>query len=222
MNITIVEDDKNMAINMWEKLRKNGFSYKIFNSYREFRSNNYYNSDLFIIDLNLWDGNWMDIIKYIKQKKQSLSPIIISSGISDIWIKVKWLNNWADDYLVKPFAPNELVARVKALIRRSYKVSYTKNILYKSYSFCSENRVLSNNWKNIRLSLTELSLTELLMLNIWKTITKEKIINSVWWEYDFTSVSDNTINVTISRLRKKLWKKFEIKTLASIWYVLIK
>jgi len=65
-----------------------------------------------------------------------------------------------------------------------------------------------------------MQLVEYMLFNIWKIVTKNEIINSVWWKFDELTVTDNTINVTISKIRKKLWNNFKLKTLINRWYLL--
>jgi two-component system OmpR family response regulator/two-component system response regulator TctD len=75
-------------------------------------------------------------------------------------------------------------------------------------------------WKPIDLTRKEKQIIELFLLNIWSLITKTKLINSVWWDYLDTNVSDNTINSTLSKVRKKLWYDFNLKTIANEGYIL--
>ena len=61
-----------------------------------------------------------------------------------------------------------------------------------------------------------------MMFNVWKIVKKIDLINSVWWKFDEIDVTDNTINVTISKIRKKLWESFKLKTMINRWYMLEK
>lgn len=223
MKISIIEDEKILASRTAIKLKRNWFSVEIFNSYNDFQKNYSYNADLYIIDISLWDWSWFDIIKWLRENKKSESPIIITSWYNDDEKKIYWLNIWADDYLAKPYSPDELLARIRALIRRSYKITNSsKNIIYKDINYDISRKELTKNWEIIYLTASELKLVELMILNIWKLVEKNKVISSVWWWYNPIDVSDNTINVTISRVRKKLWKEFKFKTLINKWYILEK
>ena len=123
------------------------------------------------------------------------SPVIISSWYWDIDNKIHSFNSWVDDYLVKPYKPEELVVRVWALIRRSFAKSPQSVIRYKSFTYDTINKVIKR-WKyEIKLSKKELDLVEYFLYNRWKLVTKQKIMSSVWWEFDWFNVSDNTINI---------------------------
>ncbi len=222
MYITIIEDKKVLSNNISKKLLRNWFNTRIMNSFTEFMNADFIDSDLYIIDISLRDWSWFDIITFLREVKKSNSPIIIISWCSDTEKKIYWLDIWADDYLVKPFNIEELIARIRALLRRSYKVQQSSKAIYKDLIYDIKNRVIRKKWETITLTPRELQLAEYLLFNIWKLITKSQLISSVWWEYDLSKVSDNNINVTISNLRKKLWNDFNFKTIINKWYLLEK
>ena len=222
MHITIIEDEKILSKNISKKLIKNWFNTKIFNSYKDFINTDTFVADLYIIDLSLIDWSWFDIIKIIREEKQIDSPIIITSWYSDPEKKIYWLDLWADDYLSKPFSSEELLARIRALLRRSYKVSTNSNIKYKDLIYKVDNKSIIKNWENIVLTSHEIQFIEYMIYNIWKLVTKEEIMISVWWAYDPLKVTDNNINVLISKVRKKLWNSFDLRTIVGQWYILNK
>jgi len=222
MHITIIEDEKILSKNISKKLIKNWFNTKIFNSYKDFINTDTFVADLYIIDLSLIDWSWFDIIKIIREDKQIDSPIIITSWYSDPEKKIYWLDLWADDYLSKPFSSEELLARIRALLRRSYKVSTNSDIKYKDLIYKVDNKSIIKNWENIVLTSHEIQFIEYMIYNIWKLVTKEEIMISVWWAYDPLDVTDNNINVLISKVRKKLWNSFDLKTIVGQWYILNK
>lgn len=221
MHIIIIEDEINLSENISKKLSKNWFNTKIFNSYNEFIKANSFIADLYIIDLSLIDWSWFDIIKIIREKKID-SPIIITSWYTDPEKKIYGLDLWADDYLSKPFSSEELIARIRALLRRSYKVTTNSIIKYKDISYEISNKNIVKEWKKIIFTSIEIQLIEYMLFNIWQLVTKNDIIRSVWWEYDAINISDNNINVVISKVRKKLWKSFDFKTIVGQWYILNK
>jgi len=222
MKITIIEDEKILASKTEIKLKRKWFSAEVFNSFNDFKNNFKYKSDLYLIDISLWDWCWFNLIKWLREEKKISSPIIITSWYNDDQKKIYWLNIWADDYLAKPYSPEILLARIRALIRRSYKIDINSTLKYKDLIYDISNKKISDNWKQIYFTSREIQLVEYILFNIWKLITKEELIISVWWEYDILQVSDNTINVTISKVRKKLWKEFNFKTLINKWYILEK
>jgi two-component system alkaline phosphatase synthesis response regulator PhoP len=219
MHITIIEDEKLLSKNLEKKLIKNWFNTTIYNWYIEFINSNFQKSDLYIIDLSLIDWSWYDIIKKLREKNIK-SPIIITSWYSDPDKKIYWLDLWADDYISKPFSSEELIARIRALLRRSYSDSLDSNINYNNINYDTKSKSVYIDWKKIELRWREIKLIEYMLFNIWKLIKKDELIISVWWEYDITQITDNNINVTMSNVRKKLWANFKLKTIAWQWYIL--
>lgn len=220
MNISIIEDEKILASRMAKKLEKNLYNTKVYNSIWEFNQNwHLFLTDLYIVDLWLWDWSWFDVIKWLREKSSN-SPIIIISWYNDSEKKVYWLDIWADDYISKPFSPEELLARIRNLIKRTYNLSYNNTIIYKNIKFDLLWKMVYMWDSLIDLTRKEKQIIELFLLNIWKIITKTRLINYVWWDYDEFNVSDNTINSTISKVRKKLWDEFKLKTKINEWYIL--
>lgn len=220
MNISIIEDEKILASRMAKKLEKNLYNTKVYNSIWEFNQNwHLFLTDLYIVDLWLWDWSWFDVIKWLREKSSN-SPIIIISWYNDSEKKVYWLDIWADDYISKPFSPEELLARIRNLIKRTYNLSYNNTIIYKNIKFDLLWKMVYMWDSLIDLTRKEKQIIELFLLNIWKIITKTRLINYVWWDYDEFNVSDNTINSTISKVRRKLWDEFKLKTKINEWYIL--
>ncbi len=223
MYITIIEDEKILSSNIAKKLIRNWFNTKIYNSYNEFINYSNNKSDLYIIDISLRDKkNWFDIIKYLREKKKIDSPIIIISGYSDIEKKLYWLDIWADDYLVKPFSSDELIARIRALIRRSFKATNNSKISYNNLIYNASDKIILKKGKVVNLRAREIQFVEFLLFNIGQLVTKTQIINSVWWEDDILKISDNNLDVTVSNIRRKLWKEFKLRTIINKWYILEK
>lgn len=223
MLIAILEDEDLLAKNTAKKLAKYWYTVNVFNNISSIKTNNnLLKYDLYIVDITLPDWSWLDFIKYLRDTKKINSPIIITSAYNDIDKKVYWLSLWADDYLSKPFSPDELIARINALVRRAYRKPDAQIIKYKDFSYDTENKSLKKWNKEIELNKKELELVELLLNSKWNLITKNKITSSIRWDYESLLVSDNTINVTISRIRSKLWDSFKLKTLIGKWYKLEK
>ncbi len=222
MHITIIEDEKYLSKNLSKKLIKNWFNTKIFNSYNEFIEKNSYIADLYIIDISLIDWSWFDIIKIIRKEKNLDTPIIITSWYSDPEKKIYWLDIWADDYLSKPFSSEELIARIRSLLRRSYKIISNSNIKYRDIIYDTNNKSIIKNWEKIIFTFNEIQFIEYMIYNMWNLVLKEDIIKSVWWIDDILTISDNNINVLISKVRKKLWDSFNLETVIWQWYILNK
>jgi DNA-binding response OmpR family regulator len=99
-------------------------------------------------------------------------------------------------------------------------ISKDEHLTYANIVFETNNRIVKVSWREVRLTKKEIQLIHLFLSHAWKLIPKNKIIFSVWDSTDFTSVSDNTINVTVSKIRKKLGNKFKLKTRVNEGYIL--
>ncbi len=221
MKIIIIEDEKILATKIAKKLKNLGFNIKIYNDINSFMKSSDIQADLYIIDVLLSDWTWLSILDFIRKNKKYQNPIIMISGFESIDNKIYSLNIWADDFIMKPFSPDELIARINAIMRRNSHINskeddiYYKNIKY-SYT---EHKVLKD-WIEIHLGLKEKQIVEYFIKNKWKVVTKDELVQYIWWEYNETFVTNNTINVTLHKIRNKLWSDFELETLHSEWYQL--
>lgn len=222
MNITILKKNILLSNILYNRITRCWFKGKVYNCYDTFLKKKCINSDLYIIS-NLDEKEYetsQKIIKHIRELNKTNCPIIVLWNKNNVNEVINILNLWADDYLWTPFSYDELIARIRALIRRAYKINYDKKIIYKKIVYNYDKKTIKYKWKNINLTTRELQLAEYLLINKWKLISKEELINYVWWEYDLLKVTDNNINVTISKLRKKLWNTFNLVTYVNRWYVL--
>lgn len=221
MNITIIEDEKLLSSNIAKKLNKNWYNTNIIESYESYKNSRHIKSDIYIIDISLRDWSWFDIIEDLRKVKKIKEPIIITSWYDNIDKKIYWLDLWADDYLAKPYDVEELIARIRALLRRSFNID-DNEIKYNNITYNQKNKLVKIDWEEINLRTKEVQLIEYFLFNIWKVITKSELTNSVWWNYGDLEITDNTINVTLSKIRKKLGENFKLKTLINRWYLLEK
>lgn len=221
MHIVLIEDDKFFASRISKKLEKNLYKTKVFNDVKTFyKDKSCFDTDLFILDLNLGWESWFEIIKFIRENKKNNIPIIILSWYSNVDYKVYWLDLWADDYIQKPVIPDELLARIRSVMRRKTGDLDSSIIEYGNIIFDLKTRNVFVSWNQIFLVKKENQILELFLLNKWKLITKEEIIKKVWWSQDCMFITDNTINSTISKLRKKLWSSFNLITRVNEGYIL--
>ena len=222
MNITIIDDEVILAKNISKKLEKHGFSVEIFNNCTDFYQFQNAQSDLYIVDIWLTDGTGFEIIQWLRNTKQSSAYIIITSAFWDLEKKLYGLDLWADDYMTKPCNPEELLARIKANLRRKpQKQVYTTWIYtYKNIVFNEDKNILTLAGQIINVTKKERLLVKIFLWSPNCLIQKSTIVSKVWQSEDELSVSDNTINVTISNLRKKLWSEFKLKTKINEGYIL--
>lgn len=206
MRILIIEDDHKIANAIKKGLEQESYACDVaYNAEEGIGSAMTIDYDLIILDRMLpGEIDGIGICKAIRKKGNNVSILILTAKdkVSD---RVEGLNAGADDYLVKPFAFEELLARVKALLRRPNQNLGTKlkvdDLTLDTLSF-KVKRV----GKNINLSSTEFKLLEYLMRNPDSILTKDNIIEHVW-DYD-ADILPNTVEVYIGYLRNKIDKPF--------------
>ncbi len=175
--------------------------------------------DLIILDVMMPKLDGFEVLKILRNNKIDV-PVLMLTAKSMINDKISGLNLGADDYLTKPFNTEELLARIKALLRRKEK--FTGDVLsFGDVKLDRDMFELVCQDKKIALGKKEFQILEMLMLNNGKSINKEKFIEKIWG-YD-TNAEYNTIEVYVSFLRKKLGAvgaKTEIKSIRGIGYML--
>ena len=220
MKILLVDDERQLTDALSVILKKNNYSVDTANNGEDgldYALSGIY--DLIILDIMMPKIDGLSVLKLLRSKKFD-TPILLLSAKSTITDKISGLNLGADDYLTKPFDTNELLARIKALLRR--KSTFTGDVLsFNDISLDRDTLKLNCLDKSISLGKKEFQILEMLILNNGKSIDKEKFIEKIWG-YD-SNAEYNTIEVYVSFLRKKLLAvgaKTEIKSLRSIGYTL--
>jgi DNA-binding response OmpR family regulator len=172
--------------------------------------------DLVLLDVNLPKQSGMDLLKEMRAMNDT-RPVLFLTARDTVAHRIAGLNAGADDYLVKPFDLDELIARAGALIRRSQGRA-NPEISCGSIIYNPEAKAVSKNGEIIKLSGRELSILGILMSNIGRIISKEQLEEHI---YDWNSgdIESNTIEVHISALRRKLNKDF-IKTIRGVGYMI--
>ena len=140
MHISVIDDEKILANKVLKKLQGSGYAASAFYGYEDFMRHGDADSQLYIIDISLGDGTGFDIVRWLRQNKQSTVPIIMISGYGDSQNIIYGLDLGADDYLTKPLVPDELIARVKAILRRPSIINAGEIIRYKNISFHTHTR----------------------------------------------------------------------------------
>lgn len=208
MRILIVEDEHKIANSIKQGLEQESFavdiSYTGVDGYDMAVTEDY---DLIILDLMLPEMDGMEICEKLRGEEIH-TPILMLTARSEIEDRVKGLTTGADDYLTKPFAFTELLARIRALLRRPNKILPDK-IICGDLCIDTQNFTVKREEKEIRLSKKEFSLLEYLMRNKNKVLTKDQIINHVW-DYD-SDILPNTVEVYIGYLRNKIDTPFKGK-----------
>ncbi len=209
MRILIVEDDRKIANAIKKGLEQESFAVDISYDGKDGTGNALtIEYDLIILDRMLPEVDGIAICKVLRDKKYQ-TPILMLTAKDKIADRVEGLDAGADDYLVKPFAFEELLARIRALMRRPKDVS--ENIM--KVGNLELNRVtfqVVRDGKEIKLSTKEFALLEYLMRNTNRILTKDNIIEHVW-DYD-ADILPNTVEVYIGYLRNKIDKPFPKET----------
>jgi two-component system, OmpR family, response regulator len=176
--------------------------------------------DVIVIDIMLPKRDGLSLIRHLREQKVN-TPALILSAKGSVDDRVKGLETGADDYLTKPFAFSELLARVQALIRRAGGISDPTRLTVAELSINLLTREVIREGKNMVLQPLEFSLLEYLMRHAGRIVSKTMIMEHVW-DYHFDPQT-NVVEARISRLRDKIDKGFEkklIHTVRGVGYVL--
>lgn len=177
--------------------------------------------DVMLVDRMLPGLDGLSVIKSLRENN-NLIPILIFSALGEVDDRVKGLRAGGDDYLVKPFAFSELLARIDALYRRNHQSTETQTILKtQNLELDLLTRTVKRAGQDISLQTTEFRLLEYLLKHKGQVVTRTMLLEYVW-DYHFDPQT-NVIDVHISRLRQKIDKEHPqqfIKTLRGIGYMI--
>lgn len=200
-SILLVDDESYLIDSMYKFLKNKGYQ-KILTAKNiaeaRFKLNNN-KVDLMILDIMLTDGSGFDLLKDLR-KKSSL-PVIILSALSGIDDKKEGFDLEVDDYIVKPFLPEDLLWRIEAVLRRTYQNKNEKIILLGGIIFDRERAMLIKNEEDIQLTAKQFKILDYLATNLNKIVSIDQILDKCW-EDSFGY--ENTLITHIYRLRDKL------------------
>jgi len=220
--IFVVDDEKDIRELLSINLKKYGFKSKEFSDGNSLlKAITKTKPDLIILDIMMPGMDGIEITKHLKQEKSySDIPVIMLTAKTEETDKIVGLEIGADDYVTKPFSPKELIARIKAILRRYSKEKDTqkgKILKYGSITIDEEKIQVSVNDNIINLTPTEFRLLKILIDNKGKVCSREQLLNNLWG--DEKIVIDRTIDVHIKHLRDKLGVAGKmIKNLRSFGY----
>ena len=221
MRLLVVEDEMQLADALTEILKRN--MYTVDTVYDGIEGLDNALSDVYdciILDIMLPGMSGIDILRNIRKEKIS-TPVILLTARSEVEDKINGLDCGADDYLTKPFVTGELLARVRALTRRKGEIVDENKLAYNGLELNKNTCSIVYQGNDVKLSLKEYQIMELLISNPHQILPKERIIEKIWgYESD---VEYNNIEVYISFLRKKLLvisAPIQIKTARGIGYSL--
>lgn len=223
-NILVVDDEQSIADLIEVYLESENYHiFKFYNGHDALACVNNEAVDLAILDVMLPDINGFTICQRIREKHTF--PIIMLTAKDEEIDKINGLTLGADDYITKPFRPLEMVARVKAQLRRSTKYSRAKTpreentIMFSGLVLNKDTHECRLNERPLSLTRTEFSILWMLAANRGRVVSSEELFQKVWGEKYFTS-SNNTVMVHIRHLREKLGDSAEHpKYIKTVWGV---
>jgi two-component system OmpR family response regulator len=218
MKILVVEDNQKLAENLKQGLMQEGYAVDVIEEGLAAERRILINRDeydLVILDRMLPGKDGVSICTFWRENGVVL-PILMLTALDDTDDKVTGLDAGADDYLAKPFALKELLARIHALLRRP-KQSFPDVIIFRDISINTTSRIATHKNKPVTLTLKEFMVLEYLMRNIDKVITRDELYSHAW---DFADSSfSNTVDVHIKNLRRKIYDNGKIiQTIRGVGY----
>jgi two-component system OmpR family response regulator len=221
MRVLVVEDDKKIAAFVVNGLKQSGFSVDCAfdgdQALSHFRAVAY---DAAVLDVMIPKLDGLSLLRRLRDEK-NLVPVLILSAKASVENRVAGLQAGGDDYLTKPFAFSELLARVQALIRRATHVAEPTKLSAGDVTMDLLSREVTRSGRTIELQSREFALLELMLRNLGRPITKTMILEHIW-DYNFDPQT-NVVDVLVHRLRAKMDKDFPVKliqTIRGVGYVL--
>ncbi len=221
MRILVVEDDSKIASFVVNGLTQNGFAVDHASEGEKglvlAQTVTY---DATVLDIMLPKLDGLSLVRQLRQDK-ILTPVLMLSAKASVDDRVKGLQAGGDDYLTKPFAFSELLARLQALIRRATHTAEPTKLLARDLVMDLLTREVTRSEQKIELQSREFALLELLLRYPGRVVTKTMILEHIW-DYSFDPQT-NVVDVLVHRLRAKVEKDFPVKliqTIRGVGYVL--
>lgn len=219
MRILVVEDNEKISKYIKQALAEEGYSVDcVYDGESGERMAKSGNIDLVVLDLMLPGKDGLSLCKDLRSENINI-PIIMLTAKSELEDKILGLDSGADDYLVKPFEIKELIARIRALLRRPEN-NLGELLQVQDLVLDTQKHIFSQNGKEISLTLKEYSVLEYMMRNVNTVVTRESLLEHCW---DFAySAFSNITDVYIKQIRKKINDKDEkyIETIRGVGYKL--
>ncbi len=214
VRVLLVEDDQAIADFIGRGLREAGYAVEhAADGEAGLRAALERPADVAIIDLMLPKTDGLALIERLRQRGQTV-PVLILSARRSVDDRVRGLQAGGDDYLTKPFAFAELLARIQALMRRASRSSEPTGLTVADLTLDLLTRRVTRAGVTIELRPREFALLEFLMRNAGRVVSKTMILSHVW-EYNFDPQT-NIVDVLVSRLRDKIDRPFDAKLLRTV------
>jgi len=222
MQILVVEDERKVAKALKEGLEAECYQVTVAHTGEDgFYLLNSQTFDLVLLDLMLPGRDGFEILKTLREKGLQ-TPVLILTARDTVDDRVRGLDSGADDYLVKPFAFPELLARIRALLRRG-RIGEVLRLELADLEMDLVTRKVTRGGGTIELTAKEFGLLECLLRNQGHVVSREMLARDVWQETTRATPLDNVIDVHIARLRRKIDDQFEnklLKTVRGVGFVL--
>jgi DNA-binding response OmpR family regulator len=204
--VLIVEDDPDIAELVGRYLDKAGFATERVASGRDaLQAIKAKPPDLVVLDLMLPHVDGLEVCRLLRANDATAGiPVIMLTARAEESERIVGLELGADDYLAKPFSPNELVARVRALLRRAHRAASrgAKTLAYGTLALDTERHIVSSNGRDVTLTAKEFLLLEYLLQHRGRVLSRDVLLTDVWG-YRYTG-GTRTVDVHVRRLREKL------------------
>ena len=221
MRVLVIEDDSKIASFVVNGLKQNGFAVDhAADGEKGLALASTVTYDAAVLDIMLPKLDGLSLLRQLRQN-QIHTPVLILSAKASVEDRVKGLQAGGDDYLTKPFAFSELLARVQALIRRATHTDEPTKLSAAELAMDLLTREVTRGGQKIELQSREFALLELLLRHPGRAVTKTMILEHLW-DYSFDPQT-NVVDVLVHRLRAKVDKDFPVKliqTIRGVGYVL--
>lgn len=223
-NILLIEDEENVAAFIRKGLKEAGYEVQLaYDGQLGLELLSQFRADLIILDIILPGGiNGLELCRMIRQQGWEDVPILMLTALGTTDNIIKGLDNGADDYLVKPFKFQELLARIRALLRRNKRAEYYDPALQIADLELDRNlKVAIRAGQTIKLTATEYRLLEYFLKNQKKVLSRVDLLENVW-DINF-DMGTNVVDVYVNYLRNKIDKDFSrklIHTVIGMGYIL--
>ena len=218
MKILIVEDEVRLAEALSQIMREQKYQTDIANNGIDGLDYALYGDyDVIVLDVMLPGKDGFEVVRELRAAKKQ-TPVIMLTARDDVHDKIKGLDKGADDYMTKPFVPEELLARIRALSRRQGEV-FLEEISMEDLTLSLSTNDLLCGAKSIHLAFKEFEIMKILLSNQKAIVSKEMLISKVWG--DDSDAEDNNVEAYISFLRKKLsflGSRVQIATIRKVGY----
>ena len=215
MRVLVVEDEKKVAKALREGLQAEQYDVRVAGSGEEgFFLVNHEAFDCVVLDLMLPHRDGLEILTTLR-KRGLQTPVLILTAKDTVDDRVRGLDSGADDYLVKPFAIPELLARIRALLRRGRPDQILK-LRQDDLEMDLVTRRVTRAGQAIELTLKEFEVLEYLLRHLGRVVSREMLTRDVWRIAARATPFDNVIDVTIARLRRKIDDAFPTKLLHTV------